>query len=1094
MNSEPSGSPYSKISLLLGQGFVMGVVSTVLCTVANSLFLSEYGAGHLPKIYLGLALFVPVLSFLYTSTYARLSRVALAYVFAATFLGLCVGGWVLHREEQHRWFAYVLLMGWNAYSLVGLLIQGDQVQRLFDVREIKHANPTIMAGPIVGAVVGGLSVGPLISFLGSSVDLLLFCGALIPLNLALELFTIHRFPVLRKPPGRTTSARTKTAMSLGRALRTRYVLRVLFYGACYGLTIRLISYLFMSAAQRLTDTPEQLSHLLGVCLSVGTGGSFLFVLFGSSRLLHRFGPGVSLAGSPILIGPLILVAVAAVLARGNDYPPFLWLMVGAYLLSHTLDSGTTVTALRTCLQALPVAQRTAAETAASGLGKAVANGLAGGSILLLQAVHLEGVKIILLLILVTGGFWLLASRLLASDYAALLLRSIKGRALPAARIELEDPRTLEVLESCLGSDDAARMGFALDVLRDSGHPSYVPRILELARSDREDVAVAALERIEAGPIHEARELVEELMATPLGPARKAALIRCSCALLEADAIPLATSWLDDPDATVRASAYTALLRYCGIGGVFAAGERLESLRVDAEPERRAFAAEIMEGVGDPSLYQLLDPLLRDPERSVRQQALLAARTVRHARLVPSIAACLSDPELCPIAMAALNESGDCMLPFLSASLDDAGRPRQEVVRLIRASSRHGGAGLVDLLKRHMDHPVEEVRQQVLKTLANLGYIAASGEIDGIHRAIRLEVQAGLRLLRAERAFDAHSGFGSLVRALRFEGFVHRERVFLLLSFVVERHTMIRLGETLLHGSRAERAVALETLELALTSELGRMVVPLFNEAEPLSKRIEQLARSLPGPAVDQEQDPLLRIIANRDGVWSCAWTRVWAVQAAVSSWVERGGERRLAWDELQAALECCLELRDPALDAISSWALRILARHRDPGGPPGEGACPWRDGNDPMMITLEKLNILHEVDLFAETPDFALTSVAAIAEELEVAAGETFMHRGAEGDSMFIVVSGSVRIHVEDETVAVVKPFLCFGIPSALDPAPRAVSATAVEDSTLLSIGRRAFEEVIINQPEIARATLRRLAREVRLLAEGGGKITSMQG
>ncbi len=1071
----------------------MGVASTVLCTVANSLFLTEYGAGHLPLIYLGLALFVPVLSFLYTGIYARLSRVALAYTFAATFFSLCVGGWFIHNQGRHPWFAYVLLIGWNAYYLVGLLIQGDQVQRLFNVREIKRANPMIMTGLIVGALLGGLSVGPLISFMGTTADLLLFCGALIPLNLVLELYTIHSFPVLRKPGSRAATTRTKKSMSLGRALRTRHVLLVLFYGACYGLTIRLIAFLFMSSVDHFTDTPEKLSHLLGVCYSVGTAGSFLFVLFGSSRLLHRFGLGASLAGSPIIIGPLIIAATAAAFMGGKEHHLFLWLMVGAYLLTHMLDSGTTTTALRTCLQALPVSERTAAETAASGLGKAVANGLAGGSILLLQAMHLQAVKIILIFTLTVGGCWILASRLLANNYAALLLKSIKRRALHTAKVETEDPRTLEVLEDCLASSDPAQMSFALDVLRDSEHPSYVQKVLELARSEHEHIAVAAVERIEAGPLLEATELVEELSTAPLTPALKAAVIRAYGALLEADAIPLAVSWLDDPETTVRASAYTALLKHCGIGGVLAAGERLALHRTHSEPEERTFAAEVMEGVGDPGLYELLKPLLNDPEHSVRQRALLAARTVRHTRLIPSIVRCLSEPELRSSAMAALSESGECMLPLLSESLDDEDRPPMEVVRLIRASSRQGGARLTKLLKLHLNHSVEEIRQQILKTLTSLCYVAEPDEIADIHGTIQREVQHAFQLLQIESAVSSRSDFAPLNRVLRFEGFLRRERVFLLLSFVTDQHMIVRAAETLLHGNSADQAVALETLELTLPADLRRTVVPLINEVEPLEKRVEKLAEHFPRLSGDLERELLPQIIANRDETWKYTWTRVWAVHAAVISQTQRNVADRPPWENSRVAIESCLEDRDPTLKAIASRALRNVEQHHDSGALPRTDGSFWRDDNDPMMITLEKLNVLHQVNYFAETPEFALTAVAAIAEELEVSAGETFIEKGTQGDSMFIMVSGKVRIHVGEETVAVCKPFSCFGITAVFDPTPRVASATAVEDSTLLSIGKRAFEEVMTDQPEIARATLRVLAHEVRLLTEGGGKIASMQ-
>ena len=184
-----SPTPY-----LIGQTFIYGFANTILYTVANSLFLTKFGAEALAQIFISLALFVPAISFMYSASYRRFSSALIGLLTTALFMGLCFGGWALETHTSQIWAPYALLLGWNAYFLIGHLVQGDQIQRLFNVREVKKVVPVIMSGVIVGSILGGLMVTPLIDLVGSSVDLLLVTGSLLPLGYALQLYTIHRFP------------------------------------------------------------------------------------------------------------------------------------------------------------------------------------------------------------------------------------------------------------------------------------------------------------------------------------------------------------------------------------------------------------------------------------------------------------------------------------------------------------------------------------------------------------------------------------------------------------------------------------------------------------------------------------------------------------------------------------------------------------------------------------------------------------------------------------------------------------------------------------------------------------------------------------
>lgn len=133
-----------------------------------------------------------------------------------------------------------------------------------------------------------------------------------------------------------------------------------------------------------------------------------------------------------------------------------------------------------------------------------------------------------------------------------------------------------------------------------------------------------------------------------------------------------------------------------------------------------------------------------------------------------------------------------------------------------------------------------------------------------------------------------------------------------------------------------------------------------------------------------------------------------------------------------------------------------------------------------MLLTIEKVAILKSADIFATTPDYVLASVAAIAEEVEVEANETFMHEGEVEDSMYVVIDGEVRIHSGDKTVMTAGEGEVVGEMEVLAPAPRAMSATAVSDSHLFRIHKDAFDEVMADRPEIAQSVIQVLVNRLR--------------
>lgn len=144
-----------------------------------------------------------------------------------------------------------------------------------------------------------------------------------------------------------------------------------------------------------------------------------------------------------------------------------------------------------------------------------------------------------------------------------------------------------------------------------------------------------------------------------------------------------------------------------------------------------------------------------------------------------------------------------------------------------------------------------------------------------------------------------------------------------------------------------------------------------------------------------------------------------------------------------------------------------------------------------MLLTIERVAILKSADIFKNTPDHALASVAGIVEEIEVLPGETFIQEGAVEDSMYIVVEGEVQVHRESKSIIVLGAGRSVGELAVLDPEPRSASATAITNCFLFRIDKEPFDEVMADRPEIAHGVIKALCQRIRdqgrLMAEDNG-------
>lgn len=103
-------------------------------------------------------------------------------------------------------------------------------------------------------------------------------------------------------------------------------------------------------------------------------------------------------------------------------------------------------------------------------------------------------------------------------------------------------------------------------------------------------------------------------------------------------------------------------------------------------------------------------------------------------------------------------------------------------------------------------------------------------------------------------------------------------------------------------------------------------------------------------------------------------------------------------------------------------------------------------------------------------------------DELSFPPNHTIFTEGQEGRSLYIVVSGHVRVHLGDRDLAQLEQGACFGEMSLFDAEPRSASVTTVESCECLMLTQQQLYDAIDETPGIAINIIRLLSRRTREL------------
>ena len=146
------------------------------------------------------------------------------------------------------------------------------------------------------------------------------------------------------------------------------------------------------------------------------------------------------------------------------------------------------------------------------------------------------------------------------------------------------------------------------------------------------------------------------------------------------------------------------------------------------------------------------------------------------------------------------------------------------------------------------------------------------------------------------------------------------------------------------------------------------------------------------------------------------------------------------------------------------------------------------------MPTMVSTTVLKSVPLFASFPDEQLRTLVSVVTRRSAPRGSVIMTAGDQIDSLYIVISGRLKVMMADADgkeviLSLIGPGEFFGEMGLIDDNPRSASVVAIEPCELLSITKRDFRKCMAENFEMAMTVMRGLVRRLR---EADRKIGSL--
>jgi len=356
------------------------------------------------------------------------------------------------------------------------------------------------------------------------------------------------------------------------------------------------------------------------------------------------------------------------------------------------------------------------------------------------------------------------------------------------------------------------------------------------------------------------------------------------------------------------------------------------------------------------------------------------------------------------------------------------------------------------------------RETALRALRHFDVVPP--EIPLFQALVHDELHLAQQLLHGQAAASAE-----LASCLDYELLRTQQRVFALLGQVYSPQLIADAQRGVANAARERQANALEILDNSIARPTYQGLQALLSLAPPAEK--ERIFDRLLGPLLAPA--PIVETIVERGETAFTDWT----VRTALDHWTPTAAT--------VAALSP--HLRSPS-PLVRESAFAILARLASQQPMLYQQVNATHQTLDSLLMShtattshisaAERVAVLQQTALFAETPENVLSSIVPIMHEVSFVGGQQIFAKGDLGASLFIVYEGQVGVFNGAQQLATFSKGDFFGELALLDAEPRSASAVAQNAATVFRLDQEDFYDVMEERPEVLRNIMKVLCQRLR--------------
>jgi ATP/ADP translocase len=819
--------------------FFVGLSMSFYFAASNAIFLKHFQRGMISLSYMASGVVVWAAWWILSRIDRKLNLewqliVKFLFVFS-TVSAISAGVWFYDTP----WIVFTMFTWIRILVYVTLVTFWGLAGKLFNIRQGKRIFGLLGVGEVISIIIGYFSIPLLLRFLKAPDLLFLSSGALF-CCLILVVLILRKFrEQLCVAGSKPEKAKKESASGLNylKLIRKPYFLLVSLMALLPIFGYLFVDFLFLAQTKvEFSNKPETIASFMGIFLGFVALVELGFKLV-SGRFMNKFGLKPSLVSLPVMLLVGIILAATSGTIYGTIGLFFVFISL-ARLFERSVRASLYEPAFQLLYQPIPSDQRLIFQNQIEGIPKALGTVVTGLILFAFSAIHALNLVFYTWFFIAVLCLWTWISLRMYKSYRFML--KLKLSSLRAPELS-PDAHMAKIIRETLTSESVGLFDKVYDILEMTEPITTEKSLLSIYPESDERLKLKILNKVDE------KQMVQ------------------SVSFLRIDDTTSESGELENR----RQQAIRNLEQAAEYSFGF-----LSELSTSNDRTDRYQAARLLGSSARYNSYKLLLALMKDPDQEIKRIALISSGKVKRHELWPYIIENLSQTEYAWPAMVALRQIGESILPELDNFFVKMNQDRNTQLRIITVIEELRGSASVRFLRKYMNHPDKDIRRQVLTSLSNRRYHAASSESAQIKNNIEETTDYIAWLLATLQDISHVSGITELQLALLTEIEEKKEYIFKLLALLYESKTIGYIRENIESKEPNAKLYALEIGDMIIEDDVKDLFFPLFEDIT-VQERLQRLSGRFPQEKmqfVDRLHDVL-----NQEFTLTNQWTKACAI-------------------------------------------------------------------------------------------------------------------------------------------------------------------------------------------------------------------------